>query len=87
MKDILVDLKRTLETWRTKKYDSAEERYHEYALDIEELVDEYEKGMSRDYEDRDDDYAMHKTMMDAPDLYEQKIRTKIRKEINKLLSQ
>ena len=43
--------------------------------------------MTRDYEDRDDDYAMHKTMMDAPDLYEQKIRNKIRKEINKLLSQ
>ena len=52
---------------------------------VEELVDEYEKGMTRDYEDRDDDYAMHKTMMDAPDLYEQKIRNKIRKEINKLL--
>ena len=84
-KDIIIDLKHTLETWRTKQYDSAEERYQEYALDIEELVDEYEKGMTRDYEDRDDDYAMHKTMMDAPDLYEQKIRNKIRKEINKLL--
>ena len=85
--DIIVDLKRTLETWRTKKYDSAEDRYQEYALDIEELVDEYERGMTRDYEDRDDDFAMHKTMMDVPDLYEQKIRNKIRKEINKLLSQ
>ena len=85
--DIIVDLKRTLETWRTKKYDSAEDRYHEYALDIEELVDEYESGMTRDYEDREDDFAMHKTMMDVPDLYEQKIRNKIRKEINKLLSQ
>ena len=85
--DIIVDLKRTLETWRTKKYDSAEERFHEYALDIEELVDEYESGMTRDYEDREYDFAMHKTMMDVPDLYEQKIRNKIRKEINKLLSQ
>ena len=85
--DIIIDLKRTLETWRTKKYDSAEERYQEYALDIEELVDDYEGGMTRDYEDRADDFAMHKTMMDAPDLYEQKIRNKIRKEINKLLSQ
>ncbi len=85
--DIIIDLKRTLETWRTKKYDSAEDRYQEYALDIEELVDEYERGMTRDYQDRDDDFAMHKTMMDAPDLYEQKIRNKIRKEINKLLSQ
>ena len=84
-KDIIIDLKHTLETWRTKQYDSAEERYQEYALDIEELVDEYEKGMTRDYEDRDDDYDMHITMMDAPDLYEQKIRNKIRKEINKLL--
>ena len=84
-KDIIIDLKRTLETWRTKKYDSAEERFQEYSLDIEELVDEYERGMSRDYEDREDDFAMHKTMMDTPDLYEQKIRNKIRKEINKLL--
>ena len=89
-KDIIIDLKRTLETWRTKKYESPEERYHEYALDIEELVDEYESGMSRDYEDRDDEFAMHQTMMDAPSsmsLQEQKIRKKIRKEINKLLSQ
>ena len=83
--DIIIDLKRTLETWRTKKYDSAEDRYQEYALDIEELVDEYERGMTRDYQDRDDDFAMHKTMMDAPDLYERKIREGIRKEINKLL--
>ena len=82
-----IDLKTMLKAWATKKYDSAEDRYTEYALDIEELVDQYERGMTRDYEDRDDDFAMHKTMMDAPDLYEQKIRNKIRKEINKLLSQ
>ena len=86
--DIIIDLKRTLKTWETKKYDSAEDRYMEYALDIEELVDEYERGMTKDYADRDDDFAMTKTMMDAPssmDLQEQKIRNKIRKEINKLL--
>ena len=41
--------------------------------------------MTRDYEDRDDEFAMNATMMDAPDLYEQKIRNKIRKEIDKLL--
>jgi len=85
MKDIIIDLKTMLKSWATKKYDSAEERFHEYALDIEELVDEYESGMTRDYQDKDDDFAMHKTMMDVPDLYEQKIRNKIRKEINKLL--
>jgi hypothetical protein len=87
--DIIIDLKRTLETWRTKKYASAEDRYMEYALDIEELVDEYESGMGSDQKDRDDEFAMHKTMMDAPvsmDLQEQKIRNKIKKEINKLLS-
>ena len=83
--DIIFDLKNMLKVWATKKYDSAEDRYTEYALDVEELIKDYEMGMTHDYEDREDDYAMHKTMMDAPDLYEQKIRNKIRKEINKLL--
>lgn len=85
MKDIIIDLKMMLKEWSTKRYDTAEDRYQEYALDVEELVDQYENGMTRDYEDRDDEFAMNATMMDAPDLYEQKIRNKIRKEIDKLL--
>ena len=89
-KDIIQDLKRTLEVWSTKKYDSAEERFTEYAQDIEELVDEYEGNMGIDTTNggsMSDEEAMQSTMVDAPSLYEQKIRTKIRKEINKLLSQ
>ena len=68
MKDIIIDLKMMLKEWSTKKYDTAEDRYQEYALDVEELVDQYESGMTRDYEDRDDEFAMNATMMDAPDL-------------------
>ena len=86
-KDIIQDLKRTLDVWKTKKYDSAEERFTEYAQDIEELVDEYEGNMGPSTSMSDDD-AMQATMMDAPmsmDLQERRIRKKIQKEINKLL--
>ena len=83
IKDIIIDLKNILTAWEVKKYDSAEDRYKEYYEDIQELVDQYSE--MNDNPDREDDIAMHKTMMDAPDLYEQKIRNKIRKEINKLL--
>tara|TARA_R110002153_G_scaffold169323_1_gene322150 strand:- start:783 stop:1355 length:573 start_codon:yes stop_codon:yes gene_type:complete len=85
VKDIIIDLKMMLKEWETKKYDTAEERYQEYALDVEELVDQYESNSSQDFDDREDDDAMQSTMMDAPSLQEQKIRNKIRKEINKLL--
>ena len=77
-----------LKSWAVKKYDSDQDRYMEYALDVEELVKQYESGMTKSYNDRDDDFAMQSTMMDAPssmDLQEQKIRNKIKKEINKLL--
>tara|TARA_R110001592_G_scaffold135051_1_gene350956 strand:+ start:272 stop:841 length:570 start_codon:yes stop_codon:yes gene_type:complete len=89
-KDIIIDLKRTLEIWSTKKYDSAEERFTEYDQDIRDLVDEYEDNMGPSTTNggsMSDEDAMQATMMDAPSLYEQKIRTKIRKEINKLLNQ
>jgi hypothetical protein len=85
VKDIIIDLKMMLKEWAVRKYDTAEERYQEYALDVEELVDQYENSSSQDFDDREDDFAMHKTMMDAPSLQEQKIRNKIKKEINKLL--
>ena len=82
--DILIDLKKMLNRFQTKRYDSAEERYQEYFDEIQQLVDEYESQMGSNGAMSDED-AMRKTMMDAPDLYEQKIRNKIRKEINKLL--
>ena len=85
--DIIMDLKKMLNTFSTKKYDSAEQRYQEYYDEIEQLVDEYESQMEPSNGAMSDEFAMRATMMDAPDLYEQKIRNKIRKEINKLLSQ
>jgi hypothetical protein len=90
-KDIIQDLKRTLDVWGSKKYDSAEERFTEYAQDIEELVAEYEGNMGPSTDNgMSDEEAMQSTMMDAPssmDLQERRIRTKIRREIDKLLSQ
>ena len=83
--DIIMDLKKMLKTFATKKYDSAEQRYQEYYDEIQQLVDEYESQMDPGNGAMSDEDAMRRTMMDAPDLYEQKIRNKIRKEINKLL--
>ena len=83
--DIMHDLKRMLETWETKKYESAEERYKEYYLDVEELINDYEMGMSSDYEDKMDDDSERAISVDAPDKLEEQIRKKIRKEIQRKL--
>ena len=87
-KDIIMDLKKMLNTFSTKKYDSAEQRYQEYFDDIQQLVDEYESQMDPGHSGAmSDDDAMKAAMYDAPDrMFERKIREKIRKEINKLLS-
>jgi hypothetical protein len=82
--DILYDLKKLLEEWETKKYDSAEERYQEYFLDIEELVKDYEMGMTHDYEDKMDDETERALSVDAPDRFEEQIRRKIRREIKRI---
>ena len=84
--DIILDLKKMLKSFSTKRYDSAEQRYQEYYDEIQQLVDEYESQMGSDSGAMSDEDAMRRTMMGAPDLYEQKIREKIRKEINKLLT-
>ena len=87
VKDIIKDLKTTLEVWETKKYDTPEDRYTEYFTDIEELINQYETELSPDGQMSDEE-SMDAIMHDAPDdLYERKVRNKIRKEINKLLSQ
>ena len=83
--DIMHDLKRMLETWETKKYESAEERHKEYYLDVEELINDYEMGMSSDYEDKMDDDSERAISVDAPDKLEEQIRKKIRKEIQRKL--
>ena len=55
--------------------------------DIEELINQYETELSPDGQMSDEE-SMDAIMHDAPDdLYERKVRNKIRKEINKLLSQ
>ena len=84
--DILYDLKRILEEWKTKKYDSATDRYIEYNLDIEELVKDYEMGRDNDNsagDDEDDDEMDDETeraiSVDAPEKFEEQVRKKIRK--------
>ena len=83
--DILQDLKLTLEEWEKKTYDSAEDRYTQYFLDIEEIVKDYEMGMSRDYEDKMDDDSERAISIDAPDRFEEQVRKKIRREIKRIL--
>tara|TARA_R110000824_G_scaffold175420_1_gene353819 strand:+ start:342 stop:881 length:540 start_codon:yes stop_codon:yes gene_type:complete len=41
---ILGDLKKVLEKWEEAEYDSDEERWQEYAKDVQGLVDQYEGG-------------------------------------------
>ena len=82
--DIMMDLKSILEIWETKKYDSAEDRYMQYYLDIEQLVQDYEMGMTKDYEDREDDETERAISVDAPDRFEEQIRRNIRKQIRRI---
>ena len=82
--EILHDLKVLLKEWETKTYDSPEERYKEYYLDIEDLVKDYEMGMTHDYEDRKDDETERALSVDAPDMYNESIRKTIRKEIKRI---
>ena len=79
IKDVLLDLKNILKTWETKSYNSAEDRYLEYFLDIEELVKDYEMGME-EYDDGEIDEDE-----DTPDIYNDKrIRERIRNEIKRI---
>ena len=70
--DIIESLKSLLQTWETKDYNSPEERYQEYYLDIEELVTDFEE-----------EFTLNKP--DLSDLNEQKIRNKIKIKIKRLL--
>ena len=70
--DIIEDLKRILKTWETKEYDSPEDRYQEYFLDIQELVEDYEEEM-----------VLNKP--DLTNLSEARKRKFIRKELKRLM--
>jgi len=72
--DIIESLKNILKTWETKDYDNPEERYQEYFLDIEELVQDFEEEL-----------VMNKP--DLADLKENKMRKKIRSEIKKIMQE
>ena len=73
--NIIDDLKKLLDIWDTKEYNSDKERWTEYHMDIEELITDYEE----------------ETVMDAPssselsDLSERRMKKVVRKEIRKLL--
>tara|TARA_R110001592_G_scaffold201748_2_gene450935 strand:- start:115 stop:693 length:579 start_codon:yes stop_codon:yes gene_type:complete len=82
--EILVDLKIMLKDWETKTYASPEERYKEYYLDVEDLVNDYEMGMTKDYEDKRDDETERAISVDAPDRYNESLRKTIRKEIKRI---
>ena len=51
--DIIATLEKILETWETKEYNSDQDRWNEYYLDIEELVEDYKENQSVDRPDTD----------------------------------
>ena len=63
--DVINKLEDILETWEKKEYNSDEDRWNQYYLDIEELVEDYKENQS----------------IDRPDtnMQEEKIRKIIRK--------
>ena len=64
---LLNALKNILRTWETKQYPNDKTRWEEYAMDIEELVEDFEENMSINRDDTN--------------LAEQKLRKAIRKII------
>ena len=65
--DIIEMLVKILEEWETKEYKSDEDRWNQYYLDIEELVDDFKENQSIDRPDTD--------------IQEQKLRKLIQKVI------
>jgi len=45
---ILTALKRTVQSWSTKQYNTDREKWEEFALDIEELIQDYEEQQEYD---------------------------------------
>ena len=75
--NLIDDLKKILKIWDEKQYNSDEERWHEYHMDIEELIEDYEEEES-----------MRGIAVDAP-LKEslQKAKNKVRNTLKKLMQQ
>jgi len=51
--DVIFMLEDILETWEKKNYNTDQERYEHYYLDIEELVEDYKENQSIDTPDTD----------------------------------
>ena len=49
--DIIDRLGQILEEWETKEYQSDQDRWNQYFLDIEELVEDYKENQSIDRPD------------------------------------
>ena len=49
--DIIAALEKILEEWETKEYKSDQDRWNQYYLDIEELVEDYKENQSIDRPD------------------------------------
>ena len=70
---IINHLKKTLEIWQTKQYNSDQERWEMYYLDIQELVEDYEEERS-----------MKGITMDAPI---GEVKKLVKKEIKRLMQE
>tara|TARA_R110000744_G_scaffold175_3_gene623 strand:+ start:494 stop:1003 length:510 start_codon:yes stop_codon:yes gene_type:complete len=73
--NVIDDLKKILNIWDEKQYNSDEERWHEYHMDIEELIEDYEEEEALDTP----------APSSLANLDERKMKNVVRKEIRKLL--
>ena len=69
---IISKLKRILDSWQKKQYNTDKEKWEEFTLDIEELIEDYEEETS-----------MKGITMDSP--LNEKLKNTIHKEIKKLM--
>ena len=69
---IISKLKRILDSWQKKQYNTDKEKWEEFTLDVEELIEDYEEETS-----------MKGITMDSP--LNESIKKLVRKEIKKLM--
>ena len=69
---IIDKLKRMLDSWQKKQYNTDKEKWEEFTLDVEELIEDYEEETS-----------MKGITMDSP--LNESIKKLVRKEIKKLM--
>ena len=71
--NLIDDLKKILEIWENKEYNTDQERWQEYHMDIQELIEDYEE----------------EEVMDRPDIPSdlQEAKSRVRKTLKKLMQQ